>query len=86
MVVWFIDGLVCYYKIKYLNGIVDVFCGWCSSLGKVILVKEVIICIVKIINIGKLELVEESGSLNIFVIGVMFDKVMVSVVVGNYNV
>jgi uncharacterized protein YjdB len=34
LVAWFIDGSVRYYKIKYPNGTVDVFRGWCSSLVK----------------------------------------------------
>jgi uncharacterized protein YjdB len=42
LVAWFVDGDVRAYKIKYPNGTVDVFKGWCSSLGKAIPAKEVI--------------------------------------------
>ena len=36
LVNWFDEGTVKGYKIKYPNGVVDVFKGWVSSLGKTI--------------------------------------------------
>ncbi|MCI7923296.1 phage tail protein, partial [Klebsiella pneumoniae] len=62
LVAWFVDGSVRAYKIKYPNGTVDVFKGWCSSLGKAIPAKEVITRTAKITNTGKPELAEESGN------------------------
>ena len=41
LVNWFDEGTVKGYKIKYPNGVVDVFKGWVSSLGKTISSKEV---------------------------------------------
>ena len=41
LVIWFDEGTVRGYKIKYPNGVVDVFKGWVSSLGKTITSKEV---------------------------------------------
>ncbi|MCU3440547.1 MULTISPECIES: phage tail protein [Enterobacter cloacae complex] len=82
LVAWFIDGSVRYYKIKYPNGTVDVFRGWCSSLGKAIPAKEVITRTAKITNTGKPELAEESGTPNIPVTGVTLDKATASVAVG----
>jgi uncharacterized protein YjdB len=61
LVAWFIDGSVRYYKIKYPNGTVDVFRGWCSSLGKAIPAKEVITRTAKITNTGKPELAKKAG-------------------------
>lgn len=69
------------YKIKYPNGTVDVFRGWCSSLGKAIPAKEVITRTAKITNTGKPELAEESGSAPIAVTGVTLDKSTASVAV-----
>jgi uncharacterized protein YjdB len=62
LVAWFIDGSVRYYKIKYPNGTVDVFRGWCSSLGKAIPAKEVITRTAKITNTGKPELAKKAGA------------------------
>lgn len=81
LVAWFNDGSVRFYKIKYPNGTVDVFRGWCSSLGKAIPAKEVITRTAKITNTGKPELAEESGSAPIAVTGVTLDKSTASVVV-----
>ena len=81
LVSWFNDGDVRYYKIKYPNGTVDVFRGWCSSLGKAIPAKEVITRTAKITNTGKPELAEESGTPHISVTGVTLDKTTASVVV-----
>ncbi|RKR64962.1 uncharacterized protein YjdB [Yokenella regensburgei] len=81
LVVWFNDGSVRFYKIKYPNGTVDVFRGWCSSLGKAIPAKEVITRTAKITNTGKPELAEESGSPAIGVTGVTLDKTTASVAV-----
>lgn len=67
---------------RYPNGTVDVFRGWCSSLGKAIPAKEVITRTAKITNTGKPELAEESGTPNIPVTGVTLDKATASVVVG----
>lgn len=82
LVTWFGNGEVRYYKIKYPNGTVDVFRGWCSSLGKAIPAKEVITRTAKITNTGKPQLAEESGTPNIAVTGVALDKATASVVVG----
>jgi uncharacterized protein YjdB len=81
LVAWFNDGSVRFYKIKYPNGTVDVFRGWCSSLGKAIPAKEVITRTAKITNTGKPELAEESGSPAIGVTGVTLDKTTASVAV-----
>lgn len=85
LVTWFNDGSVRVYKIKYPNGTVDVFRGWCSSLGKAIPTKEVITRTAKITNTGKPELAEESGSAPIAVTGVTLDKSTASVVVAATN-
>lgn len=78
LLVWFNEGDICVYKICFLNGMVDVFCGWVSSIGKVVMVKEVIICMVKVINVGCLLMVEDC-SMVIVVIGmiVMFVSILV---------
>ncbi|MGK0740231.1 phage tail tube protein, partial [Yokenella regensburgei] len=81
LVAWFNDGSVRFYKIKYPNGTVDVFRGWCSSLGKAIPTKEVITRTAKITNTGKPELAEGSGSPAIGVTGVTMDKATASVAV-----
>ncbi|HHK9581097.1 TPA: phage tail protein [Citrobacter braakii] len=81
LVTWFNDGSVRVYKIKYPNGTVDVFRGWCSSLGKAIPAKEVITRTAKITNTGKPELAEESDSASIAVTGVTLDKSTASVAV-----
>lgn len=82
LVAWFVDGTVKAYKIKYPNGTVDVFKGWCSSLGKAVPAKEVITRTAKITNTGKPELAEESGSPAIAVTGIKLDKATASVAVG----
>ncbi|AVR03765.1 phage tail protein [Pluralibacter gergoviae] len=82
LVAWFSDGSVRAYKIKYPNGAVDVFRGWCSSLGKAIPAKEVITRTAKITNTGKPGLAEESGSPAIAVTGIKLDKATASVAVG----
>ncbi|KNC09996.1 tail fiber protein [Klebsiella sp. RIT-PI-d] len=85
LVAWFSDGSIRAYKIKYPNSAVDVFRGWCSSLGKAIPVKEVITRTAKITNTGKPGLAEESGSSAIVVTGVKLDKATASVAVGATN-
>ena len=82
LVAWFVDGDVRAYKIKYPNGTVDVFKGWCSSLGKAIPAKEVITRTAKITNTGKPELAEESGNPPVAVTGIKLDKATASVAVG----
>ncbi|EMO7188209.1 phage tail protein [Pluralibacter gergoviae] len=82
LVAWFVDGTVKAYKIKYPNGTVDVFKGWCSSLGKAVPAKEVITRTAKITNTGKPELAEESDSPAIAVTGIKLDKATASVAVG----
>lgn len=60
----------------------DVFRGWCSSLGKAIPAKEVITRTAKITNTGKPGLAEESGNPSIAVTGIRLDKTTASVAVG----
>lgn len=60
LVEWFTSGAVRGYKIKYASGVVDVFKGWVSSLGKSIPVKEVITRTAKVTNTGKPALAEET--------------------------
>lgn len=66
LIAWFDDGSDKPYKIKYPNGVVDVFTGWVSSLGKAVAANEVVTRTVKIANKGKPLLAEnqlaESGS------------------------
>lgn len=57
---WFHQGDVRGYKIKYLNGAVDVFRGWVSGLGKAIPAKEVITRTVKVTNSGKPSFAEDA--------------------------
>jgi len=56
---WFTKGEIRGYKIKYLNGAIDVFRGWVSGLGKAIPVKESITRTVKVTNSGKPSLAED---------------------------
>ena len=58
------------------------FAAGCSSLGKAIPAKEVITRTAKITNTGKPELAEESGTPNMPVTGVTFDKATASVAAG----
>ncbi|PPE61956.1 hypothetical protein F157LOC_00790 [Pectobacterium brasiliense] len=57
---WFTSGAVRGYRIKYPNGVVDVFKGWVSSLGKSIPAKEVITRTAQVTNTGKPSLAEEA--------------------------
>lgn len=70
------------YKIKYPNGVVDVFKGWVSSLGKTITSKEVMTRTAKITNNGKPSLAEDSGAAPIAVTGISLDKSTAAVAVG----
>lgn len=83
LVTWFNDGSVRAYKIKYPNGAVDVFRGWCSSLGKAIPAKEVITRTAKVTNTGKPGLAEESGAPVVPVTGVTLDKETAAVGIGD---
>ncbi|MHU43582.1 hypothetical protein D9I84_13830 [Escherichia coli] len=69
------------YKIKYPNGVVDVFKGWVSSLGKTISSKEVMTRTAKITNNGKPSLAEDSGTAPIAVTGISLDKSTAAVAV-----
>jgi uncharacterized protein YjdB len=81
LVNWFDEGTVRGYKIKYPNGVVDVFKGWVSSLGKTISSKEVMTRTVKITNNGKPSLAEDSGAAPIGVTGISLDKSTAAVAV-----
>lgn len=82
LVTWFDEGTVRGYKIKYPNGVVDVFKGWVSSLGKTITSKEVMTRTAKITNNGKPSLAEDSGAAPIAVTGISLDKSTAAVAVG----
>lgn len=82
LVIWFDEGTVRGYKIKYPNGVVDVFKGWVSSLGKTITSKEVMTRTAKITNNGKPSLAEDSGAAPIAVTGISLDKSTAAVAVG----
>lgn len=75
-------GEVCVFCIRYFNGMVDVFCGWLSLLGKIVMFKEVMICSVKIIGVGCFFFVEEDIFDVVSVFGVIVVLVSVMVVVG----
>ncbi|ECI5141013.1 phage tail protein [Salmonella enterica subsp. salamae] len=82
LVRWFNDGTVLAYKIRYPNGVVDVFRGWVSSLGKTIPAKEVITRAVKITNNGKPQLAEDSTTPPVPVTGITMDQTSVTVAKG----
>ncbi|HEM6703897.1 TPA: phage tail protein [Citrobacter koseri] len=86
LVSWFNNGDVRAYKIKFPNGTVDVFKGWCSSLGKAIPAKEVITRTAKITNTGKPNLAEEDNTPPIAVTGVTLDKTTDTVAVSDTTV
>ncbi|HBA7002017.1 TPA: phage tail protein [Escherichia coli] len=60
---WFDEGDSRAYKIRFPNGTVDVFRGWVSSIGKAVTAKEVITRTVKVTNIGRPSLAEDSGTI-----------------------
>lgn len=60
LVEWYTSGDARGYKIRYPNGVVDVFKGWISSLGKAIPAAEVITRTAQVTNTGKPALAEES--------------------------
>ncbi|QMM75422.1 phage tail protein [Escherichia coli] len=60
---WFDEGESRAYKIRFPNGTVDVFRGWVSSIGKAVTAKEVITRTVKVTNIGRPSLAEDSGTI-----------------------
>lgn len=78
---WFHSGDIGTYKIRYPNGVVDVYSGWVSSLGKAIPVKETITRSVKITNKGRPVLAEDN-TIIIPVTGVTVAPDIVEVVVG----
>lgn len=82
LVCWFNDGTVLAYKIRYPNGVVDVFRGWVSSLGKTIPAKEVITRAVKITNNGKPQLAEDSTTPPVSVTGITMDQTSATVAKG----
>ncbi|EAA4186308.1 TPA: phage tail protein [Salmonella enterica] len=82
LVRWFNDGTVLAYKIRYPNGVVDVFRGWVSSLGKTIPAKEVITRAVKITNNGKPQLAEDSTTPPVPVTGITMDQTSATVAKG----
>ncbi|ECA9705923.1 phage tail protein [Salmonella enterica subsp. enterica serovar Bredeney] len=82
LVRWFNDGTVLAYKIRYPNGVVDVFRGWVSSLGKTIPAKEVITRAVKITNNGKPQLAEDSTTPPVAVTGITMDQTSATVAKG----
>lgn len=60
---WFDSGEVRDYKVRFPNGTVDVFRGWVSGVGKAMTAKEVITRTVKVTNIGRPSLAEDSGTI-----------------------
>ncbi|ENO4042547.1 Ig-like domain-containing protein, partial [Escherichia coli] len=60
---WFDEGDTRAYKIRFPNGTVDVFRGWVSSIGKAVTAKEVITRTIKVTNIGRPSLAEDSGTI-----------------------
>lgn len=82
LVKWFSDGSVRAYRIKYLNGAVDIYRGWLSSLGKSVSSKEIITRTAKVTNNGKPVLPEDASSPVINVSGITLDKSTVSVAIG----
>ena len=83
LVTWFDDGTVKAYKIKYPNGVVDVFKGWVSSLGKTVTSKDVMTRTAKISNNGKPALAEDTGPAPVAVTGISLDQSTASVDVGD---
>jgi len=59
LVKWFKDGDDKTYKIRYPNGVVDVFTGWVSSLGKAVAANEIITRTAKVTNKGNPQLAED---------------------------
>ncbi|EKC2694498.1 Ig domain-containing protein, partial [Salmonella enterica] len=57
----FESGKVQGWRIKYPNGVVDVFKGWVSSLGKTVQSKEEITRSVKITGVGRPYMAEEGA-------------------------
>lgn len=57
----FESGKVQGWRIKYPNGVVDVFKGWISSLGKTVQSKEEITRSVKITSVGRPYMAEEGA-------------------------
>lgn len=66
----FDSGDVRAWRIKYPNGVVDVFKGWVSSLGKTIQSKEAITRTLKITGVGRPHMAEEDAAPAVSVSGV----------------
>ncbi len=81
LLAWFNEGDVRAYKIRFPNGTVDVFRGWVSSIGKAVTAKEVITRTVKVTNVGRPLLAEDSGTITP-VTGITVTPATVSVEVG----
>ncbi|WAZ00849.1 phage tail protein [Serratia marcescens] len=79
---WFNSGEVRGYKIKYPNGVVDVFKGWVSSLGKTVTAKEVITRTIKVTNSGRPLLAEDEVTPSVPVTGVTVAPATANVAVG----
>lgn len=79
---WFNSGEVRGYKIKYPNGVADVFKGWVSSLGKTVTAKEVITRTIKVTNSGRPLLAEDEVTPSVPVTGVTVAPATANVAVG----
>lgn len=78
---WFHSGEVRGYKIVYPNGVVDVFKGWISSLGKSLPAKEVITRTIKVSNTGR-PLLAEDTNVVVAVTGITATPATASIAVG----
>lgn len=53
LVSWFDNNKVLYYKVLYPNGVIDIFRGWISSLGKTVVAKEIMTRTLTVNNTGR---------------------------------
>ncbi|ELY4474944.1 Ig-like domain-containing protein [Salmonella enterica] len=78
----FESGKVQAWRIKYPNGVVDVFKGWISSLGKTIQSKEEITRSVKITGVGRPRMAEEDTAPPVTVSGLVVAPQAMNVNIG----
>ncbi|EHP0494239.1 phage tail protein [Salmonella enterica] len=78
----FESGKVRGWRIKYPNGVVDVFKGWVSSLGKTVQSKEEITRSVKITGVGRPYMAEEGAPEVVSVTGLTVTPANATVNVG----
>lgn len=78
----FETGEVCTFKIKYPNGVVDLFKGWISSLGKTVQAKEEITRSVKIAGVGRPYVAEEDTTPVVEITGLTVNPASANVAVG----